>query len=101
MPFLVRPVARAIVRQVNQSFIDPQLRLHFDYMEAELGKRPWFAGAEFTAADIQMSFPLEAAASRGGLGATHPKLTSFLKRIHARPAYQRALKIGGPYDFAS
>ncbi|MEG2962054.1 MAG: glutathione binding-like protein, partial [Janthinobacterium sp.] len=60
----------------------------------------WFAGNEFTAADIQMSFPLEAAAMRGGLDERQPKLTAFLQRIHARPAYQRALERGGPYDFA-
>jgi glutathione S-transferase len=101
MPFFVRPVARAIVRKVDQSFIGPQLKLHLDYMETELTQRTWFAGAEFTGADIQMSFPLEAAASRGGLDAGRPKLTDFLQRIHARPAYRRALDVGGPYDFAS
>ena len=69
-------------------------------MEAELEKTKWFAGNEFTAADIQMSFPLEAAAMRGGLDERFPKLTAFLQRVHARPAYQRALEKGGPYDFA-
>lgn len=69
-------------------------------MEAELENTKWFAGNEFTAADIQMSFPLEAAAMRGGLDERLPKLTAFLQRIHARPAYQRALERGGPYDFA-
>jgi glutathione S-transferase len=60
-------------------------------------KSPWFAGTEFTAADIQMSFPLEAAAARGGLEQGHPHAMAFLERIHARPAYQRALERGGPY----
>ena len=69
-------------------------------MEGEIGKSEWFAGSEFTAADIQMSFPLEAAASRGGLDAARPKLHAFLERIHARPAYQAALAKGGKYDFA-
>ncbi|HXQ21213.1 MAG TPA: glutathione binding-like protein, partial [Candidatus Acidoferrales bacterium] len=64
----------------------------------ELGKSTWFAGDELTAADIQMSFPLEAAAARAGLDATRPKLTAFLERIHARPAYKRALEKGGPYE---
>ena len=75
--------------------------LHLDYMEGELGKSTWFAGDEFTAADIQMSFPLEAAASRGGLDASRPRLMAFLDRIHARPAYQRALERGGPYELLS
>jgi glutathione S-transferase len=69
-------------------------------MEAELAQRDWFAGAEFGAADVMMSFPLEAAAQRGGLGANQPKLSAFLDRIHARPAYRRALERGGPYAFA-
>lgn len=97
-PFFVRPIARAIAAKVQKSYIEPQLKLHLDFMESELGKNTWFAGEEFSAADIQMSFPVEAAASRGGLAATRPKLWSFLQRIHARPAYQRALEKGGPYE---
>jgi len=97
-PFFVRPIARGIADKVMTTFIGPQIKLHLDYLEGELGKSTWFAGDQFTAADIQMSFPLEAAASRGGLDATRPRLTEFLKRIHARPAYQRALAKGGPYE---
>ena len=69
-------------------------------MEAELTQHKWFAGKEFSAADIQMSFPLEAASQRAGLDASRPKLMGFLKRIHARPAYKKALERGGPYSFA-
>jgi len=98
MPFFIRPVARAIVGRAKTSFIEPQIALHLDYMEQELGRTPWFAGNEFTAADVQMSFPLEAAAARAGLDARRPKLTGFLERIHARPAYRRALERGGPYE---
>jgi len=98
MPFFIRPVARAIAGRAKSSFIEPQIKLHLDFMEAELGKSTWFAGDELTAADIQMSFPLEAAAARAGLDATRPKLTAFLERIHARPAYKRALEKGGPYE---
>jgi glutathione S-transferase len=99
MPFFVKPIARGISKQVKQSFINPNLKLHLDYMEQELARSPWFAGNEFTAADVQMSFPLEAATVRGGLDQSRPKLMDFLKRIHARPAYQRALEKGGQYDF--
>jgi len=67
------------------------------FWEAELAKSQWFAGGEFTVADIQMSFPLEAAAARAGLEQGHPKAMALLERIHARPAYQRALEKGGPY----
>ena len=98
MPFLVRPVARAIARRAKRSFIEPQIAQHLDYLEAELAKRTWFAGNEFTAADIQMSFPLEAAQAWAGLNASRPRLMAFLERIHARPAYQRALERGGVYQ---
>ncbi len=82
------------------TFIEPQIERHLDYLEAELAQAAWFAGDDFTAADIQMSFPLEAAAARGGLDATRPRLMGFLERIHARPAYRRALEAGGPYALA-
>ncbi|HVN84266.1 MAG TPA: glutathione S-transferase [Candidatus Binatia bacterium] len=98
MPFFIRPIARAIAGRAKSSFIEPQIKLHFDFIEGELAKTAWFAGHEFTAADIQMSFPLEAAQARAGLDAARPKLTAFLDRIHARPAYQRALERGGPYE---
>jgi glutathione S-transferase len=98
MPFFAKPVARAIARKTNSSFIEPNINRHLDYMEAELGKTAWFAGPEFTAADIQMSFPLEAAVSRGGLDSKRPKLMAFLDRIHSRPAYQKAIERGGKYQ---
>lgn len=100
MPFFAKPIARGIANKVLGSFVDPNIRSQLDFMEAELGKSEWFAGGEFSAADIQMSFPLEAAAQRAGLDASRPRLSAFLKRIHARPAYRRALERGGPYDFA-
>jgi glutathione S-transferase len=73
---------------------------HLDWLESELAGRPWFAGDEFTAADIMMSFPLEAARQRAGLDASRPNLIDWLGRIHARPAYAEALKRGGPYAYA-
>lgn len=101
MPFFVRPIARAIVSRVKSSFIEPQIAQHLNYMEAEIGKSTWFAGNEFTAADIQISFPLEAAVARAGLNASRPKLMAFLNRIHTRPAYQQALERGGAYELVS
>lgn len=101
MPFFAKPIAKAIAKKTKDSFINPQIKQHLDYIEAELGKSTWFAGSEFSGADIQMSFPLEAAAARGGLDAKYPKATAFLKRIHARPAYKRALERGGEYSLMS
>jgi glutathione S-transferase len=98
MPFLVKPIARAIAGKAKSSFVQPQIERHLDYLEQEIARDGWFAGKEFSAADIQMSFPLEAAASRGGLNASRPKLMEFLQRIHARPAFRKALERGGPYQ---
>jgi len=101
MPFFVKPVARAIAQKANAAFIGPQIRTHLDFVEAELGRSAWFAGKEFSAADIQMSFPLEAASARGGLTKkTYPRLAAFVEKIHARPAYQRALEKGGEFSLA-
>jgi len=100
MPFFVKPVARGIADKVLAAFVDPNLARQMAFMEAELAGGPWFAGADFGAADIQMSFPVEAANARGALGANTPRLKEWLARAHARPAYQRALERGGPYDYA-
>ena len=101
MPFFMRPVVRAIAQKVQKSFVDPQLKLHLDYIESELAKTPWFAGNDFTAADIQMSFPIEAAEARGGPDSGRPKMREFLERVRSRPAYQRALERGGPFKLMS
>lgn len=97
MPFFVRPVAKGIAAKAFSTFIDPNLRSHLDFMEGEMAKRPWFAGTAFSAADIQMSFPAEAFAARGGLDASRPALWAWLQKIHARPAYRKALEVGGPF----
>ncbi|OYY72185.1 glutathione S-transferase family protein [Sphingomonas sp. 28-63-12] len=78
----------------------PMFDVHLDYLETELATRPWFAGDEISAADIMMSFPLEAARARAGLGASRPATIAWLDKIHARPAYQAALAKGGPYAYA-
>ena len=97
MPFFVRPVARGIADKAMQRFVGPQLKTHLGYIENELGAYRWFASDRFTAADIQMSFPLEAAVARAGAH-VGPNIHSFVERIRARPAYQRALAAGGPFE---
>jgi glutathione S-transferase len=98
-PALVRPVARLIGKTVQQSYLGPTIDAQLDLMEAELTGSAYFAGPELTAADIMMSFPVEAAATRNGLG-SRPKLAAWLDGIHARPSYQAALQKGGPYAYA-
>jgi glutathione S-transferase len=97
-PLLVRPIARAIADKALGTFVLPNIERTLTFMEAELGTGDWFAGGAFTSADIQMSFPLEAARMRGGLNESRPRLMAWLDRIHARPAYKRALERGGKYE---
>ena len=96
VPALMRPVAKMISAGADKSLIAPQITNHFAFLESELAHRDWFAGEAFSAADIQMSFPIEAAAARAGLSKRQPRLQAFLDRIRTRPAYQRALEKGGP-----
>lgn len=101
MPFFAKPIARAIADKAEKSFVGPQRRLHLDWMEQRLVETPWFAGKRFTAADIQMSFPIQAAASRGDGLADKPALRDFLQRIEQRPGYQRAVARGGSLEALS
>jgi len=96
LPFFVKPVARKIADGVSAQFVDPNVKTHVAFLEAELGKSQWFAGDQLTAADIQMSYPVEALLSRGPQGLEMPRLRAFLERARERPAYQRALAKGGP-----
>ncbi len=98
MPFFAKPIAKGIADRVLDGYVEPNLAAQLDFMEAELNRSEWFAGDQFTAADVQMSFPLEAAAARGALERRYPKLTAYLSRIADRDAYKRALERGGPYE---
>ena len=99
-PALMRPLVKAVAGRAEEGFINPQIKLHLDYWESDLTTSGWFAGPDFSAADVMMSFPVEAAASRIGYSADRPNLKGFLERIHARPAYKKALERGGPYAYA-
>ena len=99
-PLLMRPFVRAIAARTMAGYIEPQIRTHFDYLEGELTKSTWFAGEDFSAADVMMSFPLEAAGARAKVFVGRPKVKAFVDRCHARAAYQRALGKGGPYAYA-
>jgi glutathione S-transferase len=98
-PWPISAIARRIAATVTDAFIAPNIKRHFDHIESELNSHPWFAGEQFTAADVQMSFPLEIAVPRAGLNPSRPKSIAFLERIHAREAYKRALERGGKYDY--
>ncbi|MGH6746950.1 glutathione S-transferase family protein [Novosphingobium sp.] len=101
-PLLVKLVLGQIpiLGRHAQKRLQPMIDVHLDFVEQELSRREWFAGSAFTAADVMMSFPLEAARSRAGLDDARPATMAWLDRIHARPAYQAALASGGPYKYA-
>lgn len=101
VPALIRPIGGLLAKGVHDAFLGPNLKTHLDYIESELAATGWFAGPSFTAADIQMSFPLEAAMARGGAASGYPRIAGFLERIHAMPAYVAALERGGPYELLS
>ena len=94
-PFFMRPIIKAVTGKVRSAYLTPTTENLYDYTESELGTKPWFAGTKLTAADIMMSFPLEAAVGRGGLDERYPNVQAYLKRLHALPSYQRALEKGG------
>ena len=96
LPFFVKPIAKGIVGKIDESYTGPEIDGHLRFLEGELDGRDFFAGSDLTAADVQLSYPLEAARARGGLGAGQPNLTAWLARIRERPAYQRAVERGGP-----
>ena len=99
-PALLRGIVNNISAKAQERVSDPQIKMHMDYWDNELTKSEWFAGKDFTAADIMMSFPLKAASFRAD-AKSRPMVKAFLDKIHARPAYQAALRTGGQYDYAS
>lgn len=101
-PLLVKLVLTRVplFGKIAQKKFQPMIDVHLDYIESELDKRPWFAGDAFTAADVMMSFPLEAGVARAGATQGRPHIAAWLEKIHARPAYQAALAAGGPYAYA-
>ena len=99
VPFFIKPVTKGIADKVMKSFVGPNISNNMDFIEGYLRGREWFAGSQLTGADFQMSFPLEAAVAGRATG-NYPAITAWVKKVQARPAYQRALKAGGPYDYA-
>lgn len=96
MPFFVRPIARKLCAQVQKKLVDPNVGTALAFMESHLASHDWFAGAQLSIADFQMSFPVEAALSRGAKLGNYPRLMAYKERMVARPAYRRALEKGGP-----
>ncbi len=101
MPFFIKPIAKGIVQKVEESYLGPNISTHMGFVEDHLSKNEWFAGGSFSAADVQMLFPLEASVSQKGFADQYPSIAAYVSRLQARPAYQRALEAGEPYAFAA
>lgn len=98
VPFFIKPISKRIAQKIKDTYIQPQMNTHLDFLESELKNSTWFTGEDFTAADIQMSFPLLAANSRWGLG-NRPNLKRFIERIESKESFKRAIEKGGPLEF--
>jgi glutathione S-transferase len=98
LPFFAKPIARKVANGVNDRFVEPNLRRHIAFVEDTLSRSTWFAGNDLTAADIQMSYPVEAMLQRSGSLAIGEPVRKFVERIHERPAYKRAIERGGPFS---
>lgn len=95
MPFFVKPIAKALTDKIQQKFIAPRIEPQLVMIDKVLENRTWFAGEAFSAADVQMSFPLQASRSRFDLS-QYPNIGRYIRQVEAREGYQQAIKKGGP-----
>lgn len=100
MPFIAKPVAKAIADRVTKQFVSPDVKRLLRFIDDQLAGRDWFGAEQLSGADFQMSFPLEAARARRLVTDEHPNIRRFLACVAERPAYQRALDRGGRYAYA-
>jgi len=100
MPFFAKPIAKGIAKKVMTGYVGPTIKDNLDFIESHLKSHEWFAGDHLSGADFQMSFPLEAWVARNPDDSSYPRIAAYVKRVHERPAYQKALNTGGPYDYA-
>lgn len=100
MPFFVKPIAKGISKKVMSGYVSPNIKSMLTYIESYLDGKQWFAGEQVSGADMQMVFPLEACVMNNVAGSQYVNIREYVKRVHARPAYKKALETGGPYDYA-
>jgi len=94
VPWLLRPIGNAFGKGVQKGYLDKQLATHREFIEQHLASHAWFAGEQFSIADVQMSFPIQALTARGG-AANSPAIQAWLAKVQNRAAWQRALQQGG------
>lgn len=96
VPLWGRLVGRGVRKAVNRSYTQPELDNHLRFLEDHLQRHAWFAGSSFGIADIQMSYPLIAAAQRISVPFPTPAVNAWTHRVQGRDAFQRAVTTGGP-----
>ncbi len=95
VPFFIRPIARAIAGKIDGNYTDGELKNHFGWIETALQGKSYFAGDAFSAADIQMSYPIQASFARADMLPDRPNTRAWLDRVQSRPAFLKALEAGG------
>lgn len=95
LPFFVKPLTRAVAGKVDEAFTQPEIDLHAGFLESQLADREYFCGDTFTAADVQMSYPVEALVERGRPGVSVTRLRAWCERMRSRPGFQAAIARGG------
>lgn len=101
MPLLVLKLYLTRALQAPQPVLDrvnAQIAAQLDYLESSLVDSTYFAGETFSVADVQMSFPVIASASRGGLNESRPRLWAWLESMKQRPAFAAAIARGGTLE---
>ena len=97
VPFGLRTLGKVLGQGVEKAYLNRQLETHARFLESSLEKHRWFAGDHLSMADVQMSFPVFALLERGGID-NLPRLQNWKKNVEMRPAWQRAIQQGGPFE---
>ena len=98
VPFIIRPIIRFVVDKVKTNYLDARLEKVLTHVEKTLGSSTWFAGEQFTAADIVMGYCMDVAAVRVGMDCRYPNAHRFIKQMRSRPAFKRAMQKNGPFE---
>lgn len=99
VPFFIKPVIVPVLGQAEKSFLAPRMKAILTEAETQLAKTPWLAGEQLSAADMVMSYGMEACYKNGFINAAHPNCQAWVERMHADPAFQRAMEKDGRESF--
>lgn len=98
-PIGIKQVAKLLSKGVEQSYLTKTLNAELLMLDKHLAQNDWLAGEQFTGADIQLEFAIDAMQKTRQLEPRFANIYNWLKRCHARPAYQQAVAKGGENQF--